>query len=226
MTATNSIAGTIFETFSRIDCTDHVEKKGSLDYIAWTFAYKTLMEHYPNNSIEFTEEWLPNNTVMIHCELSITVGKDTATRKGWLPVINFSNKAIVNPDAYQVNTTRMRCLTKTLALFGLGLNIYAGEAFPSASDAQEGVSEPVVVTITKAEAKLLGEAVEHSGRDLGKLLKHYKVNKLDELTQPQYKQALHACEKLIAKAAAAESADARAESTGLEQLAQRQQERI
>jgi len=205
MTATNSIAGTIFDTFSRIDCTDHVEKKGGLDYIAWTFAYKTLMEYYPNNSIEFTEEWLPNGTVMVHCDLSITVGRDTANRKGWLPVLNYKNNAIANPDAMQINTARMRCMTKTLALFGLGLNIYAGEAFPSASDAQEGVSEPVVVSITKAEAKLLGEAVEHAGRDLGKLLKHYKVNKLDELTQAQYKQAYDACQKAIHTAAAAEN---------------------
>lgn len=204
MTATNTLAGTIFDTFSRIDCTDHVEKKNNLSYIAWTFAYKTLMEYYPSNTIEFTEEWLPNGTVMIHCDLTISIGRDSANRKGWLPVLNYSNKAIVNPDAMQINTTRMRCLTKTLALFGLGLNVYAGEAFPSASEAQDGVSEPMVVAITKAESKLLGEAVEHAGRDLAKLLKHYKVNKLDELTQAQYKQALNACEKQIAHSAAQE----------------------
>ena len=204
MTATNTIAGTIFDTFSRIDCTDHVEKKNNLSYIAWTFAYRTLMEHYPNNSIEFSEEWLDNGTVMIHCDLTITVGKDTANRKGWLPVLNYSNKAIVNPDAMQINTTRMRCLTKTLAMFGLGLNVYAGEAFPSSTEAQEGVSEIKVTTITKEQAKLLGEAVEHAGRDLGKLMKHYKVNKLSEMTVAQYDQALDACQKQIAKNAATE----------------------
>lgn len=207
MTATTSLNGHIFDTFSRIDCTGHVEKKGGLDYIAWTFAYRTLMEYFPENTIEFTEEYLQNGTVMIHCDVTITVGEQTANRKGWLPVLNYSNKAIVNPDAMQINTSRMRCLTKTLALFGLGLNVYAGEAFPNPADAQEGVSEAPVVEvtpITKAEAKLLGEAVEHAGRDLGKLLKHYKVNKLDELTQAQYKQALNACEKEIAKASAME----------------------
>ncbi len=205
MTATNSIAGTIFDTFSRIDCTDHVEKKGGLDYIAWTFAYKTLMEHYPNNSIEFNEEWLPNGTVMVHCDISITVGKDTAVRKGWLPVINFSNKAIVNPDAYQVNTARMRCMTKTLALFGLGLNIYAGEAFPSASDAQEGVVEVEPETITEEQVKLLTEAVDHSGRDMLKLMKHYKVKALIDLSPAQWNQALTACQRQIAKNAATEA---------------------
>lgn len=207
MSATNSIAGHIFETFSRVNCDDHVEKKNGLSYIAWTFAYKTLMEYYPDNSIEFTEEYLPNGTVMIHCELTINVGNKSANRKGWLPVLNYSNKAIVNPDAMQINTTRMRCLTKTLALFGLGLNIYAGEAFPSLSDAQDGVQEAAevkVATITKQEAKLLGEAVEHAGRDLGKLMSFYKVNKLDELTQVQYKQALHMCQEQIAKNAATE----------------------
>lgn len=205
MTATASLTGHIFDTLSRINCDDHVEKKNGLSYIAWTFAYKTLMEHYPDNSIEFTEEVLQNGTVMIHCDLTITVGDKSANRKGWLPVLNYSNKAIVNPDAMQINTTRMRCLTKTLALFGLGLNVYAGEAFPSSTEAQEGVSEPMVTTITPEQAKLLGEAVEHSGRDLAKLMKHYKVNKLSELTQPQWKQALTACEKQIAQNASTES---------------------
>jgi hypothetical protein len=40
------------------------------------------------------------------------------------------NKAIPNPDAFQVNTSIMRCMTKALSLHGLGLYIYAGEDLP------------------------------------------------------------------------------------------------
>jgi len=207
MSATNSIAGTIFDTFSRIDCTDHVEQKNNLSYIAWTFAYKTLMQHYPNNTIEFTEEWLPNGTVMIHCDLTIHVGRDSANRKGWLPVLNYSNKAIVNPDAMQINTTRMRCLTKTLALFGLGLNVYAGEAFPSASEAQEGVKDQKADVINKKQLKLLGEAIEHSGADLNKFLSAYKINNLGQMPAGLYEQAMHLLEKKIAASAAAEQVE-------------------
>ena len=40
------------------------------------------------------------------------------------------NRAITNPDAFSVNTAVMRCLAKCIAMFGLGLYIYAGEDLP------------------------------------------------------------------------------------------------
>jgi hypothetical protein len=47
-----------------------------------------------------------------------------------LPVLNHQNKAIPNPNAMDVNTAMMRCLTKCISLFGIGLYIYAGEDLP------------------------------------------------------------------------------------------------
>ena len=49
-----------------------------------------------------------------------------------LPVLDHRNKAIANPDAFQVNTAIMRCLAKCIGLHGLGLYIYAGEDLPEA----------------------------------------------------------------------------------------------
>ena len=48
----------------------------------------------------------------------------------WLPVMDYKNKAIASPDTRAVSDTRMRCLTKCLAMFGLGHYIYAGEDLP------------------------------------------------------------------------------------------------
>ena len=65
----------------------------------------------------------------------------------WLPVMNGANKSM-KLEAYQyktysgiktcepatmfdINKTIMRCLTKNLAMFGLGLYIYAGEDLPN-----------------------------------------------------------------------------------------------
>jgi hypothetical protein len=42
------------------------------------------------------------------------------------------NRAIVDPDAFAVNTAVMRCLCKAIAMHGLGLYIYAGEDLPEA----------------------------------------------------------------------------------------------
>jgi hypothetical protein len=47
-----------------------------------------------------------------------------------LPVLDFRNKPISTPNAFDVNTSIMRCLVKGIALHGLGLYIYAGEDLP------------------------------------------------------------------------------------------------
>ena len=50
----------------------------------------------------------------------------------WLPVMNHRNQALTVEQAtmFDVNKTIMRCLTKNLAMFGLGHYIYAGEDMP------------------------------------------------------------------------------------------------
>lgn len=50
----------------------------------------------------------------------------------WLPVIDHRNKAIQNPNSFDINKNKMRCLVKCLGMFGLGLYIYAGEDLPEA----------------------------------------------------------------------------------------------
>jgi len=44
-----------------------------------------------------------------------------------LPVMDYRNKAVPNPDAFAVNTAMQRCLAKAIALHGLGLSLYVGE---------------------------------------------------------------------------------------------------
>jgi hypothetical protein len=62
-----------------------------------------------------------------------------------LPVMDHRNKAILNPDAFQVNTAIMRCMTKALSLHGLGLYIYAGEDLPQGEEPQSTI-EPDTMT--------------------------------------------------------------------------------
>lgn len=67
-----------------------------------------------------------NGTGMVW--VTVTLGE--RSRTCFLPVMDHRNKPIQNPDAFQVNTAVMRCMTKCLAMFGLGLYIYAGEDLP------------------------------------------------------------------------------------------------
>ena len=81
-----------------------------------------------------------------------------------LPVMDFRNKAIANPDAMSVNTAMQRCLAKAIALHGLGLYIYTGEDLVE----QDTVKKPEAVTpnagaldgISKEDMDILHELAE------------------------------------------------------------------
>jgi hypothetical protein len=64
--------------------------------------------------------------MMVFCKVT-AFGK---SRTAQLPVMDFRNQAIPNPNAYQVNTAMQRCLAKAISLHGIGLYIYAGEDLP------------------------------------------------------------------------------------------------
>jgi hypothetical protein len=44
--------------------------------------------------------------------------------------MDFKNRAVLNPNAYEVNTAMQRCLAKAISLHGIGLYIYTGEDLP------------------------------------------------------------------------------------------------
>jgi hypothetical protein len=59
----------------------------------------------------------------------------------WLPVMDSRNNAILQPRMTEINKTIMRCLTKNLAMFGLGLYIYAGEDLPESPKEFKPITE-------------------------------------------------------------------------------------
>ena len=63
---------------------------------------------------------------MVFC----TVVANDIARTAQLPVMDYRNKAISEPDAFAINTAMQRCLAKAIALHGLGLYIYNGEDVP------------------------------------------------------------------------------------------------
>jgi hypothetical protein len=116
----------------KINVNDHVEKKGNLSYLSWAWAWAEVLKIDPG--AQWTaHEWdnspimvLRNGTAMV--KVSVEIKGDIKTCI--LPVMDNRNKAIVDPDAFAVNSAIMRCLTKAIAMHGLGLYIYAGEDLP------------------------------------------------------------------------------------------------
>jgi len=122
---------------------DHVEKKNGLSYLSWAWAWAEALK--ADADATFKVEMFDgkcfmdiNGTAMVFVTVTM-FGKPMTCQ---LPVMDYRNKAIPKPDAFAVNTAIMRCMTKALALHGLGMYLYSGEDLP-----EEGKS--VVITPTQ-----------------------------------------------------------------------------
>jgi hypothetical protein len=109
-----------------INVNEHTEKKGKFTYLSWTWAVDQLLQNDPQATWTFGEPVYFNESLMVFCTIN-AMGKTMTCQ---MPVLDNRNQAIKNPDAMQVNTGMMRCLTKCISLFGIGLYIYAGEDLP------------------------------------------------------------------------------------------------
>jgi len=116
-----------FNELRKINVTEKVEKKNGLSYLSWAWAVDTLLQHDPMATWEYKPHQMWGDTVMVFCEVKAF----GVSRTAQLPVMDHRNKAISDPDSFQVNTAMQRCLAKAIALHGLGLYIYAGEDLPS-----------------------------------------------------------------------------------------------
>ena len=152
-----------------------------LTYLSWCYAWSEVKKLYPSANYEilkFGENKLPyvfdeKTGYMVFTRVEI----EGVDHEMWLPVMDSANKAMkdkpytykvkrYNPQTkswsmveksvesatmFDINKTIMRCLTKNLAMFGLGLYIYAGEDLPENVDDTE--EKPKEKKETKKETK-------------------------------------------------------------------------
>ena len=115
----------------KLNVNEHTEKKGNLTYLSWAWAWDLALkaDEQATYKVEmFGDKCYMdiNGTAMVFVTVTI-FGKPMTCQ---LPVMDYKNKAITNPDAFAINTAIMRCMTKALALHGLGLYIYSNEDLP------------------------------------------------------------------------------------------------
>lgn len=126
---------TVWETLSKINVNEHTEKKNNLTYLSWAWAYQTVMNTYPTFDYAFAPtEYLPDGTAMVYCSVWVWENGVKVEKPMWLPVMNYKNQAIIQPNAVDVNNAKMRCLAKAISMLGLGAYIYAGEDLPQDGD--------------------------------------------------------------------------------------------
>lgn len=121
-----------FEELSKVDCSEHVEKKGKFTYLSWPFAVSELRKRHPEATWEVVKsaEGLPFTMSPAGCFVEVAVTVNGIKLSQIHPVLDNNNKTIYEPNAFQINTSIQRCLVKAIALHGLGLYIYAGEDLP------------------------------------------------------------------------------------------------
>lgn len=134
-----------------------------LSYLSWAWAWAKFCTIYPEAEYEVMKTdglpYVSDMSMGIVVYTRVRTDKYCPWREMWLPVMDPSNKAmrleaytykvwnrekktyedkyVKAADMMDVNKTLMRCLTKNLAMFGLGLSIYAGEDVPQPLTAEE-----------------------------------------------------------------------------------------
>jgi hypothetical protein len=132
----------------KVNVNDHTEKKNGLTYLSWAWAWAEALKADPQANYEVLMFSDPDHqTNMLPFQdlggshmvwVKVTMFGKTITQQ--LPILDYRNKCIPQPNAFEVNTSIVRCLTKGIAMHGLGLYIYAGEDLPE-SDAPTTMGE-------------------------------------------------------------------------------------
>ena len=149
-----------FKKLNGLDVNEHVEKKNGLSYLSWAWAWATVKKEYPGASYKIIKDengkaYFGDEKIgyMVYTEVTI----EGMTHEMWLPVMDLRNKSILQPTTFDINKSIMRCLTKNLAMFGVGLYIYAGEDLPEAEEPKKEEPKKTETNelITESQQKIL-----------------------------------------------------------------------
>lgn len=184
-----------------------------LKYLAWSEAWGEFVKIYPDATYQIAknENGLPYFKDEAGAMVYVSVTANGLTHEMWLPIMDGTNKAMkdkpytykvneyingkktgnmidknVEPfTMFDVNKTLMRCLTKCLAMFGLGLYIYNGEDMPD-------IEEEPLKTISDIQAEQIEDLIKKSNSDRDKFLIAFGIKHLKEMSVLVYPKALNA----------------------------------
>jgi len=173
---------------SAINVNDKVEKKSNLTYLSWAWAWSETKKAFPDASYQIKGDPITQKPYFYDENLGYMVMTEVTingeTLEMWLPVMDGANKAMLAQSytystrygektveaasMFDINKTLMRCLVKNLAMFGLGIYIYAGEDLP------EGETTKVVAPV-KQEPVL--EDLKKGTDNWNNVIKYVTANK-------------------------------------------------
>lgn len=171
-----------FKKLCSLNVNDKTEKKNNFTYLSWAWAWQTFVEHYPDATYEIVKN--NNNLPYFQSDAGgmvyTKVTANSITHEMWLPIMDFKNQAKKVFDMMDVNKAVMRCLVKNLAMFGLGLYIYAGEDLP----------EEEIVFIDDRQINILAQLIEDTETDIEAFCGAYKIESLSKLESKLFQKAI------------------------------------
>lgn len=206
----------VFKTLNSINVNENTEKKNGLTYLSWAWAWTELKKVYPDATYQIRQfDGKPylydeNLGYMVMTEMTV----DGITHEMWLPVMDGANKAMKSEEytvktkykeitvqaatMFDINTAIMRCLTKNISMFGLGLYIYAGEDLPEDSAEKQKEAEEqkkaeaeekkiASQVIPSAKVAVLRGMCEKDSVSPETITTLYKVKGLEDLTEKMFR---------------------------------------
>lgn len=180
-----------FDILNNINVNEHTESKNGLTYLSWAWAITEVSKKFPDMVYEVCKfdnghgvmlPYMYDENTGYMCMTKVTIGG--ITKEMWLPVMDNNNNAMKNipytiqtkyksvdvkpATMFDVNKTIMRCLTKNLAMFGLGLYIYSGEDLPEEDNSGvEDLKNQIKAEKAKATRELNKKVDEYNKSDDG-----------------------------------------------------------
>lgn len=165
-------------------------------YLPWNVAWAELCKVHPKASYEFMEnkDGLPffESELGLFVKVKVTVFETSHTMHR--PVYDFRNLAMTSKPrqvkygknmvevnaatANDINDSLMRCLTKAIAMHGLGLYIFQDKQYADAP------------LLNSEEMKEINAIISERNLSLGELNKEFGINKLSELYAVNFQAAL------------------------------------
>lgn len=158
-----------------LNVNEHTEEKNKLTYLSWAWAWTEALKQ--DETANYKIEMFGDKPYLFDENLGYmvmtTIEMFGMKKSMQLPVMDGANKAMKNvaytyqvkdyngggmkdktvapATMFDINTAIMRCMTKNLAMFGLGLYIYAGEDLPE----NEQVSDKTKAVVGEARDQFI-----------------------------------------------------------------------
>jgi|TARA_B110000483_G_scaffold223024_1_gene280503 hypothetical protein len=152
-----------FEALYKVNVEKYLKKKKG-DYLPWSMAWGLFQHYRPDSTFEFEAD---RNFDSGEVEVVCTVKSLGRAIQMILPVLGNTMQPVINPSRHAINTARMRCFTKAIAMHGLGLscwNFVAIDEIENPGDklisVQPEISEISEISENKAAPKIQKEAAK------------------------------------------------------------------